>query len=256
MKRSFCALVLSIAISAQCANAQSAKLLLPETNHEATVILTKPGVQGSFRSLTIVSNEKPTMFTPKNPVVRIPVTAGEKLERGIWTDIAGLKLHSSRNFLQGSYKIDSQSHTMLFFLGEAGTGAAPVFVVGFTDDGKPFKVLDQTEFDVTSLEPSSDGALIVGKTSLSEVMSGDGGNGSKTPYATTYDPFSVYIVRPSIPAAYSLEASRAYNEKNYVWAGPKVREDYAVLYNIPGHHKPFGAPASKINELLPHAGGK
>lgn len=254
MRRCFFALVLSLVTSGQCCVAQRAKLLLPETKREVSVTLTKPVERGSFRTVTIVSNGRSVSLMPKNSVIQIPDGAGEKLARGVWTDIPGLKLHPSRCFLTGSYSIDSQSHTLLFFLGEAGIGAAPVFIVGFSDDGQPFKILDQTELDVTSLQPSPDGVFIVGKTSLSEVMAGDGGKGSKKPYATTYDPFSVYLVRPSGPAVYSLEASRAYNEKHYVWVGPHIREDYAVLYNMPGHPKLLGAPASKVSELLAHAG--
>jgi len=81
-------------------------------------------------------------------------------------------------------------------------------------------------------------------------MGGDGGNSSKAPYATTYDPYSVYIVQVEGSADYSLAASRKYNQVHYVWAGPHSREDFAVFYNVPGHTKPFGASATQLDKLL------
>jgi hypothetical protein len=127
-------------------------------------------------------------------------------------------------------------------------------VVGFTYTGEPYKVLELDNYDLTAFQQAADNtALIIGKESLSQVMSGDGGSGSKEPYATTYDPYSVYIVHVEGGAHYSLAASHRYNQEHYVWAGPHSREDYAVLYNLPGHLKPVGALASRIEELLGNA---
>jgi hypothetical protein len=251
-----CFLALTLAAFANQAFAQTVKVLLPETGTEAALVFNHPNRFGDFRTFAIVSNKKRTTFTPRNPILRVPESAEAKQQRGIWTDIAGLKLDSSRFFLIGHYTTGARPHTLLFLLGQAGIGAAPVLVIGFSDDGQPIKVLESSALDVTSLETATDGAKIIGKTSLSEVMGGDGGNGSKKPYATTYDPFYVYVVHPPSPATYSLEASRSYNQKHYVWAGPHFRDDYGVLYNIPGHAKPFGAPGSKVDSLLGLTGGK
>ena len=124
-------------------------------------------------------------------------------------------------------------------------------MLGFSADGTPYKVLESKEFDPTSFQQTYNGdALIVGKASLSQVMAGDGSNNSKTPYATTYDPFSVFIIHNLSKAEYSLAESRKYNQEHYVWAGPRTREDYAVLYNLPSHRRLMGAPASRVAALL------
>jgi hypothetical protein len=82
-------------------------------------------------------------------------------------------------------------------------------------------------------------------------MSGDGREGSIAPYATTYDPNSVYVLSPSSgEASYSLSASQAYNKVHYVWHGPEASENYAVLYNIPGHSGLIGAPASQAEKIV------
>lgn len=187
-----------------------------------------------------------------NVIEPLPATPEERHQSGFWLDISGLELDPSLYCLTTRYTEASQSHTLLFFISGAGASdAAPVLVIGFTQDGVPYKVLERNQLDITSFEISPDGTpLIIGKATLSQVMTGDGGNGSKAPYATTYDPFSVFIVHAGAKAIYSLEASRAYNEKHYVWAGPHSREDYAVVYNLPGHYKPFGATASRAIALV------
>ncbi len=81
-------------------------------------------------------------------------------------------------------------------------------------------------------------------------MAGDGFAGDEGPYATTYDPFAVYIVQRMGDSVYSSDASRSYNLEHYVWAGPHSREDYAVVYNLPGHPKPFGTPASRLDTIM------
>jgi hypothetical protein len=48
----------------------------------------------------------------------------------------------------------------------------------------------------------------------------------------TYDPFTVYLLpaRPNRRASLSLALSKSYNEQHYYgWAGPKCREDIAVV---------------------------
>jgi hypothetical protein len=238
--------------AAQIAVAQSVNFTLPETGHLISLTFRHDTDSiDSFRALDINSAGKHFHLTAKS-IARIPATSDERHNRGFWIDIPGLKLDPARYFLVGKYGTDSDKHTLLFFVSEAGASdAAGLLVIGFSATGDPYKVLERDYFDVTSFQSTNDDAgFIVGKETLSQVMGGDGFNGSTKPYATTYDPFSVFRVRPESKAAYSLTESRTYNQKHYVWAGPKSREDYAVLYNLPHHPKPVGAPASRVGTLL------
>jgi hypothetical protein len=212
----------------------------------------EPHRAGSFHSIEINSVGRTLRFVPKVPIARIPEGADDSLSTGLWEKIPGLRLDPSRFFFRGEYISDGQPHTLLFFVSEAGgSDASPLLVIGFAYLGEPYKVLELDKLNLTSFQQANDNtALIIGKATLSQVMGGDGGNGSRVPYATTYDPFSVFVVHIDGPAYYSLAASRRYNEEHYAWAGAHSREDYAVLYNLPGHRKPFGAPASRINALL------
>jgi hypothetical protein len=212
---------------------------------------------GNFASFKVTSAGKSVEFTPKNPIANIPADRKEKLSRGLWENPTGLQLDPSRFFFRGEYTSDSQPHPLLFFISEGyASDAPPLFVVGFTYLGEPYKVLELEDFLLTAFQPGGDNtAFIIGKESLSQVMGGDGGNGSKAPYATTYDPYSVFVAHVEGKATYSLAESRRYNGEHYVWAGPHSREDYAVLYNLPKHPRPLGAPASRIDALLGSAKG-
>lgn len=236
--------------------AQHATYTLPETGQVITVSLHPVSDRSdSFDSVDVISAGKHFHFSAKNTVARIPATAERRRVEGFWIHIPGLKSHPSRYFLIGEYGTGADVHSLLFFFGSAGASdAAPLLVLGFSPTGEPYKVVEREYLDVTSFQSAADGtARIVGKDVLSQVMGGDGGNDSKKPYATTYDPFSVFIVHAGDRAIYSLVESRSYNQKNYVWAGPRSREDYAVFYNIPGHHRFFGASVSQAEALL---GGK
>jgi hypothetical protein len=236
--------------------AQHTTFTLPETGQVIRVSLERvPGRSDSFNSVDVISAEKHFHLAATHNVARIPATPEERRTEGFWTDIPGLTLHPSRYFLVSKYGTATNAHTLLFFVGQAGgSDAAPVLVIGFSETGSPYKVLEREYLDVISFQSAADGtALIVGKDTLSQVMGGEGGNGSTKPYATTYDPFSVFIVHVGDKANYSLEESRSYNKKHYVWAGSRSRADYAVFYNVPGHHRFFGAPASQAEALL---GGK
>jgi hypothetical protein len=243
-------LILLIA-SYQVAAGESVNFSLPETNKLLSFTFhSKPGGNISFRSFQVDSEGKHFNFTARTPIARIPANLKER--RALGYDIPGLKLHPSRYFFVGRYGTDADSHTLLFFISEAGASdAAALLIIGFSTSGDPYKVLERDYFDVTSLQSTPDGTgLIVGKETLSQVMGGDGFNGSTKPYATTYDPFSVFIVHPEGKAVYSLVVSRSYNQKHYVWAGSHSREDYAVLYNLPEHHGLVGAPTSRVQALL------
>jgi hypothetical protein len=233
--------------------AQRTTYTLPETGQVITLSFHPvPDRSDSFDSVDVISAGKHVHFPAKNKIVRFAATAEERRTEGSWIDIPGLELHPSRYFLIGKYGTGTDVHSLLFFIGPAyASEASPLLVLGFSATGEPYKVLEREYLDVTSFQSGADGtALIVGKDALSEVMRGDGGNGSKMPYATTYDPFSVFIIHAGDRAIYSLVESRSYNQKNYVWAGPRSREDYAVFYNIPSHHGFFGAPVSQAEALL------
>ena len=237
--------------------AEHASITVPNVGQVTLDFQPAPHGAGNFRSIAINSVGKTFRFVPKVPVAQIPADADDRQSRGLWDKVPGLRLDPSRFFFRGEYISDSQPHTLLFFISEAGASdASPLFVVGFSYVGVPYEVLQLGKFDITAFQRAGDNtALIIGKQTLSQVMGGDGGNGSKAPYATTYDPFSVFIVHVEGSAYYSLAASRRYNQQHYVWAGPHSREDYAVLYNLPGHSKPFGASASHADNLLSSAKG-
>jgi hypothetical protein len=254
VKSAFTFSALIFIVHLQIAVAQRVSLFLPETQKNI-VINFEPasGARDNFRSIRIDSDGRRFRFAPKAPVARIPTRPEERLQRGLlWDKIFGLQLHSSRYFFHGEYSMDSKTHTLLFFISEGGASdAAPLLVIGFSADGRPYKVLEREEFDPTSFQPTDRGdAFIIGKATMSQGMGGDDSNGSKTPYATTYDPFSVFVIHNLSRAEYSLIESRKYNQEHYVWAGPRSREDYAVLYNLPGHRKLVGAPASRVAALL------
>jgi hypothetical protein len=171
--------------------------------------------------------------------------------------IRGLVIDPSRLFFTGHYSARGKSHTVLVFVGSTGLNGSPLFVVGFHDDGTPYKLL---EFDVYNMyafkQHDEDPPQIIGKRNLSEVVGGEAYNSDKKPYATTYDPYSVYVIKPNLPAQYSLEGSKLYNGQHYVWAGPKSREDYAVVWNLKGKPNPFGVQAKRLDAVLGTAAKK
>jgi hypothetical protein len=167
--------------------------------------------------------------------------------------VPNLPFDNSRYFRIGRYTDANGEHTLLFFMGEGyASDACALLVVGFDTKGQPYKLLEKETMEVTSFPRPIDGkpALIVGKPTLSQVL-GNIDNPTSGPYATTYDPFAVYVL-PGTPgkAVYSLEESRLYNKQHYVWAGPHSSETTFVYYNIPEHPKPFAAPASDLNKLI------
>jgi hypothetical protein len=230
---------------------QRSTITLAETGTPIVVSLAG-GTGDAFRTIEIQEANRKFEFKPRNPVLRVPTSPEARRQDGIVVDIPGLTLDRSRCFLRAEYSENSRRHTFLFFISDAGASdAAPIFVIGFASNSAPYRVLELDQFDVTRFESNVDGDVrIIGKPTLSQVMDGSGYNGSLEPYATTYDPFAVYIVSAKKVAEYSLDASREYNEQHYVWAGPHSREDYAVLYNVPGHTKPFGASAVRAHAIL------
>jgi hypothetical protein len=252
MKRIFLLLAIITIIDPSAIHAEHATIILPNIGKVSLDFQPVPDSAENYKSIKIESAGKSIRFTPKNPIAYITVDQKEKLSRGLWGNPSGVRLDPSRLFFRGEFTSDSQPHTLLFFVSEGyASEASPLLVIGFSYLGEPYKVLELDSFDLIAFQQESDNtALILGKKSLSQVMGGDGGNGSQAPYATTYDPFAVYVLHVEGLAAYSLAASKRYNEEHYVWAGSHSREDYAVFYNLPKHSRPVGAPASKLEDLL------
>jgi hypothetical protein len=168
-------------------------------------------------------------------------------------NISNLRFDPSRYFRTGHYTDANGDHTLLFFMGEAvASDACSLLVIGFDTKGQPYKVLEKETLEITVFLPPIDGkpALIVGKPTLSQEMRNPNKSRS-APYATTYDPFAVYVL-PVTPgkAAYSLDESRLYNQQHYVWAGPHSSERTLVYYNIPHHSAPFTAPAENLDKII------
>ena len=234
--------------------AQEATIRIPESREPVRIVLSQPVPQfGTFQSVIVRVGGHATTFRTRNGVACAPKDTDERKHDLDWSEIEGMQLDRSLCFHRAEYGSGEEKHTILAFIGHGGASdAGPAFLIGFKSDGMPYKVLERNELDISAFIPNdADGSVhIVGFPTLSQVSYGEGYNGSKEPYATTYDPRAVYVVRPGDAAKYSLEESRAYNLKHYVWAGPMVSERYAVIYNYPGHAKPFGAPEKKAAELL------
>lgn len=236
--------------------AEKVTLRIPEFSEPIRISLTGslPNGQG-FNSITVHANGHLATFHPHNAVACAPSDKEVRKQDITWDHIGGMKLDSSLCFYVGQFGETPARHTVLAFVSEGGASdAAPVLVIGFNADGIPYRILEREELDLTSLITKPDGsALLIGKPTLSQVMANIDYNPEKDPYATTYDPFAVYVIAPGKPAIYSLAQSRTYNIEHYVWAGPKSSESYMVLYNIPGHTKPFVATAHAAETLLAKA---
>jgi len=234
-------------------SAQRVTLHIPESNDAVTVLLSQPAKDDlGFSLLTIRVNGHATVFHPRNPLTCAPPDLEARKNDLDWADIKGMPFDPSFCFHRAQFG-NQTKHTLLAFISHGfASDSGPTFVLGFRADGTPYKVLERDELDLFAFEPSTaeETARIIGFPSLSQVMFGEGGNDSKSPYATTYDPRAVYIISPGAPAKYSLDASRLYNEQHYVWAGPNVSETYAVVYNYPGRPKPFGIPAKQLDALF------
>jgi len=233
--------------------AQRAVIHIPETKDAVTILLSQPAKDDQgFTVLTIRVNGHANIFHPKNPLACAPSDIETRKNDLDWADIKGMPLDHSLCFHHAEYG-NKAKHTVLAFMSHGyASDAGPTFLVGFQADGTPYKALERDELDLFAFEPSTsdETAQIIGFPTLSQVMFGDGGNGSKAPYATTYDPRAVYVMSPGAPAKYSIEESRLYNQQHYVWAGPTVSENYSVVYNYPGRDKPFGIPAKQAATLF------
>ncbi len=239
-----------IALFSIPAMAQSTTLNLAETNSKITLSFV-PDKQfpEDFRTIVVRSSGITTRLTAHDQIIRIPATREERKSAFIWSaDVPGLKIEPSRYFLVGCYLANGRPHTLLFFLSDAAASdAAPLLIVGFSNEGKPFKVFER-QYELTAFEQTDSGALMTGKESLSQGICGF--RDPKAPSATTYDPYSVFLIQPDTKPIYLLAASRDYNRKHYVWAGPHMSESISVIYNLPGHPKVIAVSNTRANQLL------
>jgi hypothetical protein len=170
-------------------------------------------------------------------------------------NVPSLPLDKSRYFRIGHYSDSNGEHTLLFFMGAgSASDADPLLVIGFNFESQPYKVLEKENLEVTFFRPSTADkpALVIGKPTLSQIQSKNVENPMSGPYASTYDPFAVYVLPTRFgKATYSLEESRIYNQHHYFWAGPHSSESTLIYYNIPGRPKPFAAPASDFDKIIP-----
>lgn len=245
-------LLATCSLLATAAVAQHATLRIPESAEPIKISLASNTQNSSeFTSITIRADGHTVTFHPRNPIACAPA-AGEDRKRDIsWFGIQGMKLDGSLCFYIGQFGAGAAEHTLLAFISEGGASdAAPVFVIGFGTEGTPYKVLERDELDLTALKSiDTNSAIIIGSPTLSEMVYGNAHDEPK-PYATTYDPFAVYLVRSGQPAAFSLTETRRYNLENYVWRGSKMSEDWAVVYNLPGHPKRFLVPTNEVDTLF------
>jgi hypothetical protein len=235
--------VFALALSAPLgAQVNSAILHLPETNSDLrvtcvgkTIHVQTPGHDYSLRS--------------NSDIVRLSKSDTTGLHPG--DPIHGLTLDPSHLYFVGHYTQNNHPHSLLFFFGDSALNGFPMFVIGFHENGVPYTVLELPEFNMERFDGSEGTPKIIGRKTLPQAMSSPTPNDSTAPYGTTYDPFSVFVITIGAQATYSTTLSRSYNEQQYIWAGPHTREDYAVLYRVPGHPKPFGVPAEKFSRYIP-----
>ena len=153
------------------------------------------------------------------------------------------------NLLRSSYLYmaprlrDYANRPMLVVFG-AGLGSSPgsLNVIALDQRGLPVIVLSSEEFSLSAIKDlDGDGrSEIVGLHCLSQELGED---------VTTYDPYSVYRLNLRTgKASFSLALSRAYNLKNYAWAGPKCSEKIVAVW-WPSKDKPRLMSAERASRL-------
>jgi hypothetical protein len=250
MMRSVIVFLLTLGLASRLlADSEPTTIFLPETSSTlALSLIHDKEFPDEYRSIVFHSVAKTYTLIARNPIHRIPATSKERAALFWFGPISGLKTDPSRFFMIGQYSVDAKPHTLLFFFSQAyASDAAPLLIVGFADDGRPIKVFER-EYELKSFEQAEGGATITGAETVQQAMCAP--SDPHAPSSTTYDPYSIFLLRPGVKPLYVLDASRAYNRKHYVWAGPVSREDYAVIRNLPGHPKLFAAPVSQLDRLL------
>ncbi len=242
-----CAILLATAASAQ---AQTVTLPIPELHTTATLTFEPDNEhKETYRAVTVDCNGHRERFLrkPGNTIFRIPPPGAEFSDTGVPSSVRGLTVAPSRLFLTSP-----APRTLIFFISQAGASDADaLYVLGFHPDGTPYRVLVKDHLDPFKVEvgPGTD-VRIYGAPALSEVVAGEGGNGSRKPYATSYDPREVYVVHEDAAAVLSPALTAEWNRRNDVWALGKNQDNYTAVYNLPGHKSPVGATQQQADELI------
>lgn len=125
---------------------------------------------------------------------------------------------------------DAQGRPMLVVFGWAhGSNPGSLGVLALDKTGHPTSVFRSGTFEIAALQDIDGDGLseIIGVHCLSQLWG---------TCFSTYDPYSVYHLPVSGEgkATLSLELSKQYNLKHYYgWAGPRCREDVAVVLCAP-----------------------
>jgi hypothetical protein len=140
-----------------------------------------------------------------------------------------------------------KTRPVLFVFGYAAASSpGSLHAVALGEDGSPYELFSETEFDLYDFADVDDDGLpeIVGKKCMSQGWGDD---------LLTYDPYSVYHLRKSHSrgtAEYSLELSKRYNLLHYYgWVGADCSEDYAVVLHPPGKKKPIIVKKQEAEKL-------
>lgn len=165
-----------------------------------------------------------------------------------------MKELAADNLLSSSYLCmsprlrDRSGRPMLLVLGDAlASSAGSLAIIGLDQKGFPRIVFRSEEFELTGLEDlDGDGrSEIVGRHCISQAL-GDN--------VATYDPYSVYRLNPRTgKAVFSLPLTKAYNLKNYAWAGPHCSEKVLTVW-CASKDKPLVMSAEKAWGLIGNGG--
>lgn len=191
--------------------------------------------EAEFRTIHFIEHGHEQVIVSRNKLSCFDLPGMNGIHPGL--PIEGMTKDPNKFFFIGHYGTGG-NHTVLAFQGDSMMDPAPVLVVGFRDDGTPFKVLERDTLDPSALLPQADGtALLVGRPTTAQAYGPEPDDPKRDPSAATYDPFAVYVIAPNRSANYSLEESRRYNLKNYAWAGPQMSENLAVIQDPLHRHK-------------------
>ncbi|MEZ2347311.1 hypothetical protein [Terriglobus sp. RCC_193] len=200
---------------------------------------------GNFRNLQISVDGQLKVVRSRYDLTFIP--RGTEERREVLWPVRGLERDKSGCFMSSRLSISGHERLFLFLFGmPMASDPGSVLVIGVNEVGEPYKVIESEMLSLVSFTSSVDGQIqLLAKPSFSQVMRGDG---RATPYATTYDPFWVYLISPSGEASLSTSKSEAYNRSHYVWAGMKTREDIAVVFRKGS--RPLAVPFSQLDKYL------
>ena len=166
--------------------------------------------------------------TPGHADLVLPIACGfVRLRDDVFVNkqlIADNLLSSSYLYLSPTLK-DRYGRPMLVVFGDAvASDPGSLKIVALDRTGVPRVVFSSERFLLTDIKDlDKDGRPeIIGQHSISQAVGA---------HITTYDPASVYrLSRQTDKAVFSLALSKAYNLKNYGWAGPNSSEKFAVVW--------------------------